>query len=107
MKNIFFIFCLMSSIVYGQVEVVQYNAGWNSTNDVEWCNDLVDCDIAYVDIADKPKQQEKHNIAVVPTIIIFDDGEEVKRYQADISFTMKADVKEVQAYIDEILANKF
>jgi len=107
MKNLTYIFLLFAATVSAQIEVVQYNAGWNSSNDVEWYNDLTDCDIDYIDIMEKPKQQEKHNIAVVPTIIIFDEGEEVKRYQADISFSMKATKEEVQEFIDEIIANKF
>jgi hypothetical protein len=37
----------------------------------------------------------------VPTIIIFKDNEEVKRFQADISFSMKATREEVQGIIDE------
>ena len=107
MKNLIIIFLLFAGIVSAQIEVIQYNAGWNSANDIEWCEGLTDCEIDYIDIMDKPKQQEKHNIAVVPTIIIFDEGEEIKRYQADISFSMKATKEEVQEFIDEIIANKF
>ena len=43
----------------------------------------------------------------MPTIIIFKDGEEAKRFQADISFTMKATREEVQEYIDELLMQDF
>ena len=102
-----FAFLLFVGIVNAQIEVIQYNAGWNSANDVEWTEELTDCEIDYVDIMEKSKQQEKHNIAVVPTIIIFDEGEEVKRYQADISFSIKATKEELQEFIDEIIANKF
>ena len=107
MKNLIIIFLLFAGIVNAQIEVIQYNAGWNSANDVEWCQDLTDCEIDYIDIMEKPKQQDKYNIAVVPTIIIFDEGEEIKRYQADISFTIKATREEVQEFIDEQIANKF
>ena len=51
--------------------------------------------------------QKKYEIAVVPTIVIFDDGEEVKRFQADLSFKMVATKKEVQDYIDELIISKF
>ena len=51
--------------------------------------------------------QKKYNIAVVPTIIILDDGEEVKRFQADLSFTMQATRSEIQDYIDELIISKF
>ena len=44
---------------------------------------------------------------VVPTILIFQDGEEVERYQADISFKMAATREEVQEMIDEQLMSDF
>ena len=107
MKKLIFAFLLFVGVVNAQIEVIQYNAEWNSANSAEWVEELTDCEVDYIDIMEKPKQQEKHNIAVVPTIIIFDDGEEIKRYQADISFSMKATKEEVQEFIDEQIANKF
>jgi len=107
MKNITYIFLLFAVTVNAQIEVIQYNAGWNSGNDVEWCEELTDCEISYVDIAAKPKQQAKNKIEVVPTIIIFDDGEEIERFEADISFTIKATREEIQEIIDELVVNKF
>ena len=91
----------------GQIVVTHYNAGWNKTNDVKWIKNLEDCDIAKVDIVKQPKFQKKHKIVVVPTIIIFKDGEEVKRFQADISFSMKATRKELQDIINEQLMSDF
>ena len=55
----------------------------------------------------KPRFQTKYKIPVVPTIIIFDEGEEVKRFQADLSFKMVATKREVQDYIDELIISKF
>ncbi len=107
MKNLTYIFLLFAVTVNAQIEVIQYNAGWNSGNDVEWCEKLTDCEISYVDIAAKPKQQAKNKIEVVPTIIIFDDGEEIERFEADISFTIKATREEIQEIIDELVVNKF
>ena len=100
-------FLLLAGSTTAQVTVTHYNAGWNSANDVEWLKKLEDCDITKVDIVKKPKQQKKHKIVVVPTIIIFKDGEEVKRFQADISFTMKATRKELQDIINEQLMSDF
>ena len=51
--------------------------------------------------------QAKHEIVVVPTVIIFKDGEEVKRFQADISFSMKATRKDMQEIIDELIMSDF
>ena len=90
-----------------QIVVTHFNAEWNNPNKVKYIGDLTDCDIVYVDIAVSPKLQKKHDIVVVPTIVIFKDGEEMKRYQADISFSMKATRKEIQNYIDELLMSDF
>ena len=89
------------------MQVVHFNAGWNSANDVEWVNDLGDCKIKQCDIAADTEAQNKYEIVVVPTIIVFNDGEEVKRFQADISFSMKATKEEVQEVIDEIIMDSF
>jgi len=102
---IFLLIC--SSSASGQIVVTHFNAEWNNPNKVKYIGDLTDCDIVYVDIAVAPKLQAKHQIIVVPTIVIFKDGEEVKRYQADISFSMKATRKEIQDYIDELLMEDF
>ena len=107
MKNLIIIFLLLAGIVSAQVEVIHFNAGWNSSNDVKWVDELNDCEIKYIDIAENTKAQEKYEITVVPTIIILDDGEEDERYEADISFSIKATKEEVQEYIDELIINKF
>tara|TARA_R110000851_G_scaffold94758_13_gene205807 strand:+ start:428 stop:811 length:384 start_codon:yes stop_codon:yes gene_type:complete len=87
--------------------VVHFNAGWNSANDVKWVTDVNDAKLKTCDIATDTKAQSEHEIVVVPTIIIFYEGEEVKRYQADISFTMKATLEEIQEKIDEIVMESF
>ena len=97
---------VVSSEANAQVTVVHFNAGFNSANDVEWFDKLGDCEKESMSI-DGNDNQKKYQIAVVPTIIIFDDGEEVKRFQADLSFQMSATRKEVQDYIDELIISKF
>ena len=92
---------LVCGTTFGQITITQYNAGWNDANKVTWLNKLTDVEkVNYIDIAENTKAQSKHEIVVVPTIIIFKDGEEVKRFQADISFAMKATRKEIQESID-------
>ncbi len=113
-KLIIVMFMMLPLISFGQtlklgsgVQVVHFNANWNSANDVKWVKGLSDCKIKSCDIATDTKAQNKWEIVVVPTIIIFNDGEEVKRFQADISFAMKATQEEVQEKIDEILMEGF
>ncbi len=90
-----------------QIVVTEFNAEWNAANKVEWINKLSDCDIAKVDIGKEKKLQQKHKIVIVPTIVIFKDGEEIKRFQADLSFKMLATRKELQGVIDELLMADF
>ena len=93
---------------FSQIEVVHFNAEWNSANGVPWVMDLEDCrTIGLTDIAKNPEEAKKHKIAVVPTIIIFKDGEEVARFQADLSFKMVATKEEVQEEISNQLMSDF
>jgi len=102
------VLCLLvvSSPAFSQVTAIHFNAGFNSANDVEWFDKLGDCEKETKSI-DGNSNQKDYSIAVVPTIVIFDDGEEVKRFQADLSFKMVATRKEVQDFIDELIISKF
>jgi len=75
--------------------VVEFNAGFNKSNSV-----------MRVDIQENPDLQKKHNIVVVPTIIVF-NGEEKKRFQANIMMQMEATRKDIQNSVDEILMEAF
>jgi len=102
------LFILVAGNAFGQIQVAQYNAGWNKANEVPWVMDLEDCStISYVDINDQKDMQKKHKIAVIPTNIIFKDDEEVARFQADLSFKMLATREEVQEEINNQLMSDF
>ena len=102
------IIVFMASQAFSQVEVKHFNAEWNKTNNVPWFMDLSDCKTkSHTDIAKNPDDAKKYKIAVVPTIIIFKDGEEVARFQADLSFKMIATREEVQEEIDNQLMSDF
>ena len=98
---------LFCSNIFAQITVTHFNAEWNAANKVEWFEKLDDCELAKVDIVKETKLQEKHKIVIVPTIIIFKDGEEIKRYQADLSFKMLATRKEIQNFINEQIMSDF
>jgi thiol-disulfide isomerase/thioredoxin len=108
MKKLIFILMLLCNISFAQIEITHFNAEWNKANDVNWFMDLEDCKTkGYTDIAKNTEAQTKYKIAVVPTIIIFKDGEEVARFQADLSFKMVATREEVQEEIDNQLMSDF
>lgn len=87
--------------------VVQFNAAFNTANEVTWLNELTDCSQSTVDIMADPALPAEYKIVVVPTILVLDNGEEVARFQANIMMTMEATREEVQESIDEIIMSKF
>ena len=78
-----------------QCAVVQVNATWNYKNRLA-IEKLEDCYIAEVDLANRQIGaviQKEWKVKVVPTIIIFKNGTEVKRFEAGVS--MKLDEKSI------------
>ena len=102
------VFMLFCEGAFGQIKIIHFNASWNSVNDVNWLGKLSDCKtISYIDIAKNVEAQKEYKISAVPTIIIFKDDEEVKRFQADLSFKMVATREEIQDEINEQLMSDF
>ena len=109
MKKIFLLlFSIFFTIsCYTQITIKHFNAAWNNSNNVTWLNKLSDCNVKYYDISKNPELQKRYKVVVVPTIVIFLDGDEIKRYQADISFKMSATKEDVQEAIDEAIMGGF
>ena len=87
--------------------VVEFNASFNQANEVVWLPKLSDCKTQRVDITADSRWSKEYKIVVVPTIVIFNNNEEVKRFQANIMMTMEATKSEVQNSIDEIVMEAF
>ena len=102
------LFMIIANSSFSQIEAKCFNAEWNKSNDVEWFMELKECKSkGYTDKAKNTEDAKKYKIAVVPTIIIFKDGEEVARFQADLSFKLLATREEVQEEIDNQLMSDF
>ena len=86
--------------------VVEFNAPFSGTK-CEYLEKLSDCETARIDISKNTKAQGTYKIVVVPTLVIFQDGEEVARFQANIMMQLETTKKEVQEKIDEILMEDF
>ena len=113
MRKIFTIFSLfLSTIACSQdfpngLHVVEFNASFNKSNEVAWLGKLTDCETQRVDIAADSRWASEYKIVVVPTLVVFNNNEEVKRFQANIMMTMEATKKEVQESVDEIIMEAF
>ena len=88
---------------------VEFYATWNEANKVtaidEW--DSFDAKVYRLNIDLFPKIQADNEVVILPTIIFFDDGEEVHRLQGDMTFTLKTTTDELDEVVEEILGNKF
>ena len=101
--------CLIAksqSIPQDGLAVVEFNAPFSGTK-CEYLGKLSDCETVKIDISKNAKAQGKYKIVVVPTLVIFKDGEEVARFQANIMMQLEATKDEVQEKIDEILMEDF
>ena len=89
--------------------VVEFWATWNEANKVsiidEW--DTFDAKVYRLNIDLYPKIQADNEVVILPTIIFYDEGEEVERLQGDMSFTLKVTTKQLDEIIEEILGSKF
>ena len=112
MKKILLFLLLIPFLSFSQnipgegLVVVEFNAPFSNSK-CEYLNKLSDCDIVKIDISKNTKAQGKYKIAVVPTLIIFNDGEEVARFQANIMMKLEATQEEVQEKIEEIIMEDF
>lgn len=114
MKNfVLFIFLFIGFNVYSQSPcgynlcVVQFNAPWNEANDIEWLNKVSDCSKKRICIETDPDAAKTYKIYAVPTLIIFNEGEEVERFSPNIMFETDATREEVQEAIDEEVMSDF
>ena len=89
--------------------VVEFWATWNEANKVsvidEWETFAAKVDRLNIDLY--PKIQTDNNVVILPTIIFYDEGEEVKRLQGDMTFTLKTTTDELDEIVEEILGSKF
>jgi len=111
-KLLLILFLLVSFVVKSQdipgegLIVVEFNAPFSGTK-CDFLGELTDCDIVKIDISKNKTAQKTHKIAVVPTLIIFYDGEEKGRFQANIMMQLEATKEEVQNKIEEIIMEDF
>ena len=123
MKKLLFILLLLCLTAYGSVEflnnsnfnnkiskgivVVEYWADWNNTNKFKELKDLKDCTVYRACIAKCSDAASEYGIKAVPTVIIYDNGEEVERFTPNIMLQLEASKSDVQSAIDEIVLKKF
>ena len=87
--------------------VIEFWADWNDSNKCQFLGSLKDCRVYRICIEDNPDLAESYKIKVLPTIIVFNKTEEIKRFKGNLMFQLDVEKKEIQAVIDSITISKF
>ena len=123
--KLWLLFIMLISTMFGQVKeltdenfkkatkrgivVVEFWAGWNEVNKVtlldKW--ETFDAKVYRINIELYPKIQSKNKVVVLPTIIFYDDGEEVERLQGGMSFTLETTTDELDEIVEGINNSKY
>ena len=89
------------------IVAVEFWVEWNQANEFSEFVKLNDCEKYRVDIGKYPELQKKYEVTCIPTIIIFESGEEKERFKANIMFELDATEKDIQKIIDDLILQKF
>ena len=88
------------------IVLVEFWASFNSVNEVN-LKKIYECKKYRVDMSQDPSLMTKHNVMAVPTVVIYHNGKEIKRFLPGLMLKLDVDVKEIQAVIDELVGDKF
>ena len=122
MKNLILIlFIIISNTVYAQdflheddyekktkqgIVLVEFWASFNSLNEVN-LKKIYDCKKYRVDMSQDPGLMTKYNVMAVPTVVIYHNGKEIKRFLPSLMMKLDAELKDIQDAIDELVDDKF
>jgi thiol-disulfide isomerase/thioredoxin len=93
-----------------KITVVEFYAEWNNHNAVNDIKSLKNCDVYRVNIEEEIELKANYEINVVPTIIVFENGKEKNRYEANVMFQMCPKMfscNKIQKDIGNIILEKF
>lgn len=95
---------LLCSAAYSQSNIIvaHINAQFNADNDWSEVAQLENAKLLNGYIDKKPALKDAYDIRYVPTLIIFKDGVEIKRWEAGLDMKLHIKAEEVQAYIDSL-----
>jgi len=123
MKNliIFMVLILMTSKGFSQdfihqddfkkktsqgIVLVEFWAEFNAINQVN-LKKLYDCKKYRVDMSTDPNLMVTHKVMAVPTVVLYHNGKEIKRFLPSLMMKLDAEIKDIQKEIDKLVEDKF
>ena len=88
------------------IVLVEFWASFNSVNEIN-LKKIYDCKKYRVDMSQDPSLMTKHNVMAVPTVVIYHNGKEIKRFLPGLMLKLDVSIKDIQAVIDELVGDKF
>ena len=89
------------------ITIVEFWADWNKGNECSWIKDIKDASSFRIDLVSETAK--KYDIKVLPTLIVFNNGEEIERFEGNISFQLcpKRTPKKVKKIVSNLMIDKF
>ena len=102
-----FVTVAINAQVKDDISVVQYSAKFNTDNELN----IKELDEVYNEtlyMSDNSKIFKKEKITYLPTIIVYQDGEEMLRVEAGIDLKLpEGTLQKVKKFVDELLSVRF
>ena len=93
------------------ISVVYFNAEWNESNCVldtlDSVNEYEDAKLYHVDIVENIELKEKYRAKRIPMVILFLDGQIIKKWKGSLKNILDIDPEEVKEEIDELLEDTY
>ena len=88
------------------IVLVEFWAEFNAINQVN-LKKLYNCKKYRVDMSTDPNLMVTHKIMAVPTVVLYHNGKEIKRFLPSLMMKLDAEIKDIQKEIDELNDDKF
>ena len=93
------------------ISIVYFNAQWNETNCIldtlETISDYEQSKVYYVDIDNNVELKEEYRAKRIPMIILFQDGQIIKKWKGSLRNILDIGPAEVKKEIDELLEDTY
>ena len=94
------------SFIKQEISIVEFNTSWNVDNHFKGFHELKNCKTYSISLCENPNYKDKFNIKY-PTIVVYNNGNEIKRYNTNIVLGFDVTYKNLQTDIDSLLLSKF
>ena len=93
------------------ISIVYFNAEWNESNDIldtlETIDEYEQAKLYYVDIVINVELKEEYRAKRIPMVILFLDGQVVKKWKGSLKNVLNIGPEEVKEVIDDLLEDTY